>query len=307
MNASLQSSFAMFRKWPVLLAAPMLLAKVVTFTVYTTAKSLNDRYFPMVRLPRPVQGVHLPPHVVLPQAWSVLEIQAARGAISLSSQIAGLMLECFAMVLTVLLATEMYRYGSGSLRSAMERVKKIPSLGWTLLRFTGRLIFVLMGVALGTVSVFTILLLLFRGWGAGLSPLPVPSMSSSLSWGVLIGLVLGSIAAYFLVPHFLALILKIQGKTGPYDRVQPETAKQVLHFAWLALAAMLGVGWIVGRVNLAIAGGPLLTNTPLHVIQRLAASLITSVPIIWFVIAATVVASPAGEQVRVLEPASMTF
>jgi hypothetical protein len=284
---------------------PMLSAKVVTFALMTAVKSLNDRYFPLVHIPRPVPGAHVAPGVSLAQSLVQLEMLAARGFTSLTSQIAESMLEGFAIALTVVLATELYRYGNGSLRSAVERVKQVPSLAWILFRFIILYMLILLGVGCVLAILLGIFLLVFHG-RLGAPPSPASMPSSLFYWFDLFGFGVGAIVAYLLVPHFLELVAKIQRQPPPYYWVRQETAKPVLYFAWSAVAMVLVAGTIVAHVNLAIAGGPLQTNTPLHLVQRLGGELITELPTIWFVVVATVFAARAGEPVIESEHATVT-
>ena len=213
--------------------------------------------------------------------------------ITSSAQIVQIILEAFAVALTIMLVTHLYRRGADTFGSAIQRLRGIPALWRTLFWFVLRLI----GIGLVGVLVAALLFVLFLLPHGAHVALPTPN---ALLWKVVIfASAWIAVVAYFAMPYFVEVVLHIQQQTVADDSVRRRVEAQAQRYAWIAIGAGLVLSLCGGYANLYLARMTATNHVVWGTAVNLAVDLITEVPKVAFVVAVAMLVirttSPARE------------
>ena len=293
MNASERRALPLLLRHPVLLASPMLGVAAFNFVLWKIAYGFDDHFFP--RIPVPV--VRHGSRAALPVVFAGLRHTSVRLVITSSTQIVQIILESFAVALTIMLVTHLYSRGADTFGSAIQRLRAIPALSRTLFLFALRLF----GIGLVGVLVAALLVVLFLVPHGAHVALPT---ATALLWRVAI---LASfwiaVAAYFAMPYFVDVVLYIQQHTVADDSVRRQVEAQARRYAWIAIGAGLVLGLCGGYANLSVAGTAATNHVVAGAVVKLAVDLITEVPKIAFVVAVAMLVMRTTAPERESEPA----
>jgi len=306
MNSTLQRTLGLIREHPLQLLGPMLGAATINFIVFRIESYFRDLYFPQINS-QAMHAMRQAARVNGGAAVSALSTAAqsmlARGAIIFGVQILQLLLDLFAVALTVALVAHLHRYQADTFTAAIERLRTVPRLLGSLVRLALRIFFAGIGVVLVMAIAGGVLLIVF---GVHRVPTAPPHGWFWLPGVGLLSFVLYGAVASLVMPYFLYVSFQIQQQTWPDDSVRARLTTQAIRFAWIAAGVYACLVGLVGVANLSLAGTAVLTNNFLHGIERLIVAVVEEIPLIALVVAVASVVARANEPVIESEPGRVT-
>jgi hypothetical protein len=295
MNSTLQRMLGLIREYPLLLLGPMLGAATINFIVYRIVSYFRDLYFPEIdseAMAAMRHAARVNGGSAVSALSSALHHTVARGAIVFGTQVFQLLLELFAIALTVAMAAHLYRCGADTFTGAVGRLRTVPRLFGSLVRLALRILFAGIGVVLTMAIVGGVLLLVFGVHQVPSAPLHgwfwLPGVS-------VLSFVLLGVVASLVMPYFLYVSFQIQQQTWPNDSVRARLTTHATRFAWVAAGVHACLGLLAGGANVALAGTAVLTNNFLQGIERLVVVIVEEIPVIAVVVAVALLVASANE------------
>ena len=294
MDSSARRAFQLLRQHPVLLGAPLLGVSACNFLLSTTFQNILRPPVSAVR----VRALRAEGHAAVPELLSALRTSLIRFGLFTSLEIFQYALQAAALALTIMLVVQLSRNGEDTFSGAIERLRKIPALTSTVVRF-GLLFFLIVVASLVASAVPFFAIVISRSRVGGMHT--PPHMSTLTATAFLI--VWLTLCAYFVMPYFLDLMLHVQQLSFPNDFVRKRITVRAWRYAAVAIGATVLLGLLVRDVRLPLNGTPMMDDLIVRNMVGLIASIITSLPRIPFVVAAALLVMNIEEPVTEAERA----
>ncbi len=291
MSSTAQRTFSLLRQHPVLLGGPLLVVNAFDFVLDKSAHHIINQVFPRV------------PLGVIRGGGPAVLVAAAEGAlvhfvVLLCVQILQLVLQAAIVALMIVLVMHLARYGADTLSAALHRLRQIPDLTGTLFRLS--LLFFVIQLITAIVAFVPLLLFLMPHRVPG-QPLPHIHPISTLTITIIAGVWL-AIVAYFAMPLFLDLVLRVQRRSLPDGLARRQMKTRIWHWALATIVATLALVAMNLGILAPLRGTPAMDHLISRNLLRLAVALVLDLPKFVFVVAATVVVMQVGETVTQTEP-----
>jgi hypothetical protein len=199
-----------------------------------------------------------------------------------------------ALGVMVLLVARLAATGTDTFSAAMERLRKIPAVAGTLLKFYA--IALAIGLGTGLVATLPVLILIPMRIQWHMSP-------GSPRWIPMLSADLGTLFFVLCVmPFLLDLVWRLQRRSA--DEGAPQgLLGRALGYGTAAVAAEIALDWVMRSMRMALTATPPVGDLIGHGAISLAVSLITSLPTIVCVVVIAVMVMDAAETVTEAEAA----
>lgn len=295
MTSPVRRAFSLLRQHPVLLCGPWLGVCAASFAVWKTVQQVTNRMFPVADLHALRASGYANSDAILANSMRASLIrQGAVGCVELLEYAAKVVV----LALTIVLVTQVARYGADTFSSAMERLRKVPAVTGILLK----LFLLVLAIGFVTTLIAAVPVALYVPWqiahGGPHGLVPFPRWGATLSADVGRLLFVCCMMPFFLdfVAHF-----ELGSSSGEDDR--RGLLGRALGFGAVAVVAEAALAVLMHPLQMQLAGTPAVGAVILQSLIGLATNLITSLPTIVCVIAIVVLAMGAEAPVAEVEPA----
>ena len=284
MESTACRALRLLRQHLLLLSAPWLVVCAVGFIVTSTVQQIMNRLYPMVDLRA--------------AGYANMRTALSIGLIRLGIIDCVLIVEgafkVIALALMILLVTQVATQGGDTFSAALERLRKVPAVAGTLLKFYA--IALVLGFATSLVTALTVFIY---------PPLSVAmNMSPHLPrWVLLVSAGLGMLLFVVCVmPVFLNLVLRLQRPSFSDEERPPGLLARALGYGALAVGVQVALGLLMRPMQMTFVGTPPMGALIGQSLIGLATNLVTSFPTIVCVVAIALMAMDAEEPVTDGEP-----
>jgi hypothetical protein len=200
-----------------------------------------------------------------------------------------------ALALMVLLVTQLGTQGGDTFSAALERLRKVPAVAGTLLKFYA--VALVLGFATSLVTALTVLIYPPLSVAIHLSPhLP--------RWVLLVSAGLGMLLFVLCVmPVFLNLVLRLQRPSFSGEERPPGLLARAMGYGALAVVAEVALGLLMRPMQMTFVGTPPMGALIGQSLIGLASNLVTALPTIACVVAIALMVADVEEPVTGEEPA----
>jgi hypothetical protein len=287
----------LLRQHTVLLVGPWLGACAFGFAGLQVVLQVANRLYPVVNM-RAVRDSGGDMNSAL--AESIRTTYIRLGAVECVA-----ILECalkiVVLALTVLLVAQVARYGADTLSDAMERLRKVPAVTSTLLKFF--LLVLVIGV--GTTLIATVPVLLYIPGQARIHG-ALPVMHGFLRWGRIVSSDVGRLLFVLCaMPFFLSFVAHFLGRPSSDEDAHHGLLGRALGYGTVAFAVEVALGLLLRPLQVHFSGSRAVGAVIWQSLIGLAVSLTTSLPTILCVVVIVSLAMGAETPVAEVEPASL--
>lgn len=288
MESTARRAFRLLRQHFLLLGGPWLGVCAAGFIVARTVQQIMNRLYPMVYLPTS-------------RAAGSANLNAAlsNGLIRLGAIDCVLIVEgafkVIALALMILLVTQVDTQGGDTFSAALERLRKVPAVAGTLLKFYA--VALVLGFATSLVTALTVFIYPPLSVAMHLSPhLP--------RWVLLVSAGLGMLLFVLCVmPVFLNLVLRLQRPSFSGGERPPGLLARAMGYGALAVGVQVALELLMRPMQRPLGNTPAIGALIGQSLIGLASNLVTALPTIACVVAIALMVMDVEEPVTDGEPA----
>jgi len=294
MSSPVRRAFLFLRQHFLLLGGPWLAVSAAGFIVWRIVQQVMIRLYPVVHLRTLQEAGYANMHVALQNSMRGNYIRL--GA-SECVQIVEYAFKVIAVAVTVLLVAQIATHGADTFSAALERLRKIPAVVGTLLKFY----LIVLGIGLGTALVTALLVAAYIPlWGQWHSPgLP--------KWLPMVSADIGQLLFLCVMPFLLDLVRRLERPSSADEDVPEGLLRRALGYGAVAVVAEMLLRLAMGPLRTPLVLAPEASAVIAQNLIGLATTLITALPTIVCVVAIALMVMDAAQPVTDAEPAKLAM
>lgn len=289
MTSPARRAFLLLRQHFLLLVGPWLAVSAAGFIVGRIVQQVMNRLYPLVHLRELRAAGYANMDAALQNS---LRGNYIRLGATECVQIVEYAFKVIALAVTVQLVAQIAMHGAGTLSAALERLRKIPSVVGTLLKF----FLIALGIGLGTALVAALLVAAYIPlWGQWHQP-------GMPKWLPMVSADIGQLLFLCVMPFLLDLVWRIERASFPDEDVPEGLLRRALGYGAAAVVAEILLGLAMRPLRTSLVFAPLTGALIAQNLIGLATTLITTLPTIVCVVAIALMVMDVAQPVTEAEP-----